>query len=122
SIAFLAARIAPEGRCPVVMKVLRPSIVRMLGERALLVVHKEAVSLQRLNETVPPTPFVVRFIDSGSIPAARAGKKLDLAWIAVEHIHGGPEGTTLTDRVAHSLQNTGAAFEPQRALIAVEHV
>jgi serine/threonine protein kinase len=122
SIAFLAVRIAQEGRCPVVLKVLRPSIVRMLGERALLVVSKEAVSLRRLNEHVPPTPFVVRFIDSGTIRAARNGKTLDLAWLAVEHVHGGPEGTTLTDRVVHSLQTTGAAFEPTRALIAVEHV
>jgi len=122
AIAFLAARTAPEGRVPVVMKVLRPSIVRMLGERALLVVSKEAVSLRRLNESVPPTPFVVRFIDSGSIRTARAGKTLDLAWLAVEHIHGGPEGTTLTDRVAHSLQTTGFAFDPARALLAVEHV
>ena len=122
SIAFLAVRVAPEGRCPVVLKVLRPSVVRTLGERALLVVNKEVVSLRRLNETVPPTPFVVRFIDSGSVRTTRAGRTLDLAWIAVEHIHGGPEGTTLTDRVVHSLQTTGFAFEPSRALLAVEHV
>lgn len=122
SIAFLAVRVAPEGRIPVVMKVLRPSVVRMLGERALLVVNKEVVSLRRLNETVPPTPFVVRFIDSGSFRATRAGKSLDIAWIAVEYVYGGPEGTTLTDRVVHSLQTTGFAFEPPRALLAVEHV
>jgi serine/threonine protein kinase len=120
--AFLAMRRAPEGQCPVVLKVLRPSVVRNLGERAALVEQKEAVSLGRLNDHVPPTPFVVRFIDSGTIPILRAKKRLDLGWIAVEYVHGGPEGTMLTDRVAHSVRTSGSAFEPARAALAVEHV
>lgn len=120
--AFLAMRHTSEGQSPVVLKVLRPSVVRNLGERAALVVQKEAVSLGRLNEHVPPTPFVVRFIDSGAIPIMRAKKRLDLGWIAVEYVHGGPEGTMLTDRVAHSVRTSGAAFEPARAALALEHV
>jgi serine/threonine protein kinase len=112
---FLALRVAPEGECAVVLKVLRPSVMRQLGEKAVLAVQKEAVSLGRLNEQVPPTPFVVRLIDAGMLPVDQDGQPLRLAWVVVEYVLGGPEGTTLGQRVEAGIAAAGAAFEPLRA-------
>ena len=119
SVAFYATREAPDGSCPVVIKMMRPGFVQSLGSTAALIVRKEAIALGRLNERVPPTPFVVRFIDTGSFPHIRAGKPADLPWLALEYVHGGAEGTTLTQRVEHSIRATGHAFDPARAAQAI---
>ena len=81
-----------------------------------LVARKEAVALGRLNESVPPSPFVVRFVDAGSV---RVGGEPVTPWTAIEYVHGGIEGTTLEDRVTYSLHKTGYAFEPSRAAHAI---
>jgi serine/threonine protein kinase len=114
-VAFYAVRISAEGSTPVVMKVLRPWFVHQAGPTAALIVQKEAVALGRLNERVPPTPFVVRLIDTGSSGLIHGAGSLSLPWIVVEYVHGGAEGTTLSDRVDHSLRSTGFAFDSQRA-------
>src|SRR5688500_823258 len=67
AVAFFALRSAPEGICPVVIKVIRPEALEQVGPAATTSVQKEVVALGRLNERVPPTPYVVRFIDTGSI-------------------------------------------------------
>lgn len=120
AVAFLASRSSPDGQAPVVLKMVRPSVVRASGEHASLLVQKEAVALGRLNERVPPTPFVVRLVDAGAMPAQRAGKAIELPWLALEYVHGGVYGTTLSERVAHSVETTGAAFDPRRAARALE--
>ena len=127
SVAYQALRSAPGGESPVVLKVLRPWFVRRAGPTAALIVTKEAVALGRLNERVPPTPFVVRLLDAGTHRAhvdreahVDRGQELSLPWLVLEYVHGGAEGTTLTDRVAHSLRTTGFAFDPDRAAHAVE--
>ena len=114
-VVFYAVRISPEGSTPVVMKVLRPWFVRQGGQAAHMIVQKEAVALGRLNERVPPTPFVVRLIDTGTTALPYNGGKLELPWIVVEYVHGGAEGTTLSDRIEHSVRTTGFAFDSQRA-------
>lgn len=116
-VAFLAVRDAPEGLAPVVIKVVRPSVAAAAEGRATTLVRKEVVALARLNEHVPQTPFVVRFIDTGSAQAA--GTSVFLPWIAIEHVHGGVEGTTLEERVRYSVENTGFAFDPGRAAHAL---
>jgi serine/threonine protein kinase len=120
SVAFFAMRLAPDGQMPVVVKVLGPNMVRGAGNKGLLAVRKEAVALGRLNERVPPTPFVVRLVDVGSLPFEDAGTPLELPWLAIEYVHGGAEGTTLEERVESSLEQTGHAFDPERAAHAVE--
>jgi len=114
AVAYFALRHAPDGIAPVVMKLIKPSVLHTLGETASLMVQKEAVALGRLNESVPPTPFVVRFIDTGSVAVSRRVKD-PLPWIALEYVHGGVEGTTLEDRVRYSCEKTGSAFDPVRA-------
>ncbi len=120
AVAFYALRIAPEGECPVVIKVLRPWFVRQLGSTAALTVKKEAIALGRLNERVPATPFVVRFIDTGVVAVQHGSDRLELPWVAVEYVHGGAPGTTLAERVDHSIRTTGAAFDGPRAAHLVE--
>lgn len=113
--AYLARRESPEGAGPVVVKVVRPTV----GDgqiSAELLAQKEAVALGRLNERVPPCPFVVRFIDTGSTLLFGATAT---PWIALEYVHGGVEGTTLEDRVTYSLHKTEYAFEPVRAAHAL---
>ena len=62
--AYLARRETAEGASPVVVKVMHEEV--LAGEIAPEVVAaKESVALRRLNESVPPTPFVVRFVDAG---------------------------------------------------------
>ncbi|MBI5532524.1 MAG: serine/threonine protein kinase [Deltaproteobacteria bacterium] len=119
AIAYLATRSAPEGQCPVVIKVMRPACMHHFGETAALVVKKEAVALGRLNERVPATPFVVKLLDVGSVWILKDNPPTELPWIALEYIHGGAEGTTLTDRVASSIRATGFAFDPARAAHAI---
>lgn len=120
SVAYLALRSSPQGNAPVVVKVLRPRFVLRFGEAALLSIQKEAVALGRLNERVPPTPFVLRLIDVGSVHTVPGQRPLDIPWIAVEYVHGGAEGTTLADRITHSVRQTGCGFDLGRAAHAVE--
>jgi serine/threonine protein kinase len=113
AVAFFALRHAPDGIAPVVIKLVKPEVVASGGPTALLVIQKEAVALGRLNESVPPTPFVVRFIDTGRV-SLHGEHRPALPWLALEYVHGGVEGTTLEERVVYSFEKTGYAFEPQR--------
>jgi eukaryotic-like serine/threonine-protein kinase len=113
--AYLARREAPEGASPVVVKVVR----RTFGSTDIspeLVAQKEAIALGRLNERVPPSPFVVRFVDTGSTTYFGLPPT---PWIAIEYVHGGIEGTTLEDRVTYSIAKTGYAFDSVRATHAL---
>jgi len=119
SIAFFALASSAEGESPVVLKFVRPSLMRAAGEMAILAVEKETVALGRLNERVPPTPFVVRLHASDSIVVEQGGVELTLPWLALEYVHGGAEGTTLEERVEFSVEQTGYAFDPERAELAL---
>jgi serine/threonine protein kinase len=114
-MAYLARRESPEGSSPVVVKVVLPTFADA-DVQPELIAKKEAVALGRLNERIPPTPFVVRFVDAGS--AHIFGPQLT-PWIAIEYVHGGIEGTTLEDRVTYSIHKTGYAFDTVRATHAV---
>lgn len=94
-------------------------MARAFEEQAALTVYKEALSLHRLGAEVPPNPFVVRYIDSGSLQLV-VGTHISLPWVAVEYVHGGVEGTTLAERVACSIESTSFAFDANRAAQAVE--
>jgi serine/threonine protein kinase len=120
SVVFYAIRITPQGEAPVVVKVLRPSFVQRAGPTAALIIKKESIALGRLNERVPPTPFVVRFIDTGTYGVTIRDRRVDLPWVVVEYVHGGAEGTTLSERVEHSIRATASGFDPTRAAHAVE--
>ncbi len=114
SVAYFATREAPDGRSPAVVKVIHPHLAAQSQGTATTVVLKEAVALGRLNERVPPTPYVVRFLDVGAIDNRR-GKATKLPWLAIEYVHGGVEGTTLEERVEYAIRQTGLAFDAERS-------
>src|SRR5512135_285483 len=76
AIAYFATRLAPDGESPAVVKVILPRIVAESGDIALTIVKKEAVALGRLNEQAPPTPYVVRLMDTGGLPYEYFTKQL----------------------------------------------
>lgn len=115
AIAYLAKRSGADGEWPAVIKLIQPHLVKDSSELALTVIKKEAVALGRLNERVPPTPFVVRLLDTGTFAWNTYGAPLSLPWIALEYVHGGFEGATLLERVRYSVRQTGFAFDPLRA-------
>ncbi len=113
--AYYALRQGPEGEAPVVVKVILPNVVRDGGDTALLVIRKEAVALGRLNERIPPSPYVVRLVDTGVLEWKMEEVPLSLPWLAVEFVDGGTEGTALDERVAYSMRLSGYGFDPERA-------
>lgn len=120
SVALFATRLAPDGETPVVLKVMKPELARRQDQAALLSVAKEAVALGRLNDHVPTTPFVVRYIDSGNLRVEYGMRSLRLPWVAIEYVHGGIEGTTLEERIHRCVERTGHAFDPERAARVIE--
>jgi serine/threonine protein kinase len=120
--AYYALRQGPEGEAPVVMKIILPNVVRDGGDTALLVIRKEAVALGRLNERIPPSPYVVRLVDTGVIAWTQEDVPLTLPWLAVEYVDGGAEGSALDERVAYSMRLSGFAFDPERAARATHAI
>ena len=117
-----AERPSPGARC--VLKVLLPGVVLRESKVAQLSFKKEVVALSRLAERLPPSPFVVRYLDAGLLAvrtrdATRAGvDPLLLPWCALEYVDGRPLGTTLDER----LQNARGPLEPQRAAALIDGV
>lgn len=116
--AYFALRESAEGSLPVVLKVISPFVVSHNQDAATLLVKKEAVALGRIGERVPATPFVVKLIEAGFIPETPE-RRFRVPWIAIEYVHGGLEGTTLTQRVSHSIFRTRHAFGVERTMNAV---
>lgn len=120
--AYLATRASAEGESPAVVKIILPDVLLGHGPTAEMVVRKEAVALGRLNETVPPTPFVVRLMDVGTLAYTYRKQELALPWLAIEFVNGGIEGTTLEERMARTIELTGFAFDRERAARAIAHM
>jgi eukaryotic-like serine/threonine-protein kinase len=116
AVAFRAIRRAPDGQTFTVVKIVHPEMVMDASEVALLTIRKESVALGRLNEQVPPTPFVVRLLETSEITVSYRGMGVELPWLAMEYVHGG----TLEERVNESVARLGYAFDPDRAAACVE--
>ena len=117
-VVFSARRQGPGADEKVVIKVLRPRAVRDLGGLAATAIAKEVGALQRLSDGVAASPYVVRFLDTGTLGIR--DNALALPWLAVEYVDGGAEGTTLRSRVATSLAQTEKAFDVRRARLVVK--
>lgn len=115
-VAFFALRMTEAGDSPHVVKVFRPSLLIKAPEIAEVSKQKEKGAMKRLNERVPPSPYIVRMTDAGEIPVRYKDKDLSLPWIAAEYVNGGPEGTTLTERITRGVEATGVGFDPDRIL------
>jgi eukaryotic-like serine/threonine-protein kinase len=115
-VAFFALRITEGGESPHVVKVFRPALLIKAPEIAEVSKQKEKGAMKRLNERVPPSPFIVRMSDTGELPVKYKEKELSLPWVAAEYVNGGPEGTTLTERITRGVEATGVGFDPERIL------
>ncbi len=120
AVAYFATRLASDGESPAVVKIIQPRIAVESSDIALTIIKKEAVALGRLNEQVPPTPHVVRLMDTGTTDYEYFARQVSLPWIALEYVHGGGEGTTLEERVDYAVKHTGYAFDPARAARAID--
>jgi eukaryotic-like serine/threonine-protein kinase len=116
-VVFSATLQAGGSATPVVVKVLRPRAVRELGALAGPMIAKEVAALRRLSELSPRTPYVVGFLDAGTLRVH--DNPLELPWVALEHIEGGSDGVTLRARVENAIVKTGCAFDLKRARNAV---
>jgi eukaryotic-like serine/threonine-protein kinase len=116
AVAFRAIRRAPDGQSFSVVKIIHPEMVMDASEIALLTIRKESVALGRLNEQVPPTPFVVRLLETSEIAVSYRGVGVELPWLAMEYVHGG----TLEERVNECVSRTGYAFDAERAATCVD--
>ncbi len=121
AVACLATREGPGDSFPVVLKITQPSVVAQ-GDIVARLFKKEVVALGRLNERVPPTPFVVRLLDTGVVQIQDEGHTVELPWLAIEYVHGGVEGETLQKRVRYATQHTGQAFAPDRAAMILRQL
>lgn len=119
AIAFLATRIASLSQEAVVLKIARPSLVMQSPPTAWIAHRKEVEALRRLHERSPAAAAIVGYLDAGSLRVARHGLALDLPWTALKLVDGGPQGTTLTERVERSIEGSGSAFGGERAARAV---
>lgn len=123
SVAIKSVRSAPDGDTMVVMKLVQPAFLMNRPEFARMVVDKEATALLRLNGRVPSTPFVVKLIDAGVVSLVIKNLcEVELPWLALEYVHGGPNGTTLTERVKNCIRWSHYAFDTERAMRVLECV
>jgi serine/threonine protein kinase len=122
SVVYEARRRMPQGETPTVVKLMLPRFVQENQQIALTALSKEAQALRRLNDRVPPTPFVVRFYDVGFLEVQFGGARLSLPWLSLEFVEGGDPGTTLAERIDHAIHALGQAFNASRALRAISNV
>ncbi|HWO10634.1 MAG TPA: serine/threonine-protein kinase, partial [Polyangiaceae bacterium] len=116
AVAFRAIRRAPDGQSYTVVKIVHPELAMDSSDVALLAIRKESVALGRLNEQVPPTPFVVRLLETSELSVTYRGSSIELPWLAMEYVHGG----TLEERVTEVVARTGYAFDADRAAACVD--
>ncbi|EYF08379.1 serine/threonine-protein kinase [Chondromyces apiculatus] len=111
---LLLGELAPA---QVAVKVLKPGMDRQLSQFNMSgadIARREVEALSAVRALRPPTEFIVGFYGSGTLSIqAFGGKPQALPWIALEHVEGGVEGATLTDRVRRA---QGEGVDPVRAL------
>jgi serine/threonine protein kinase len=115
-VAFFALRIAEDGDSPHVVKVFRPALLLKAPEIAEVSRRKEHTAMRRINERVPPSPYIVRMVDTGEMDVSYRDAPVLLPWIASEYVNGGLEGTTLGERMSRCVEATGVGFDPERVL------
>lgn len=114
-----AARFSPalSTHCPgrIAVKIMKPAMVTDLAQEGILagqLAQREAIALGRIMARVPPSEFVVGFYGAGEVPVEVRGRIVKLPWLAIEYVDGGPEGSSLADRVNRAPEGT----DPIRAL------
>ncbi len=118
-VAFFALRQSDQGEAPHVVKVFRPNLLLKAPEIAEVSKRKEHTAMKRLNERFPPSPYIVRMVDTGELEVTYKDGAVILPWIASEFVNGGLEGTTLTERITRAVEATGVGWDPERVVRAL---
>jgi eukaryotic-like serine/threonine-protein kinase len=108
---------ALSAHCPgrIAVKIMKPAMVTDLAQEGILagqLAQREATALGRIMARVPSTEFVVGFYGAGEAPVDVRGRQVKLPWLALEYVDGGPDGSSLADRVNRAPEGT----DPIRAL------
>jgi len=103
--------------CPsrIAVKIMKPGMVSDLAQEGIFagqIAQREATALGRIMERTPPTEFVVGFYGTGEAPVEIRGRTVKLPWLALEYVDGGPDGSSLSDRITR----TPDGCDPIRAL------
>ncbi len=87
------------------VKIVKPSVAADLaqeGIEAKKLAEREATVLRRLMAHQPPTDAVVAVFGQGDVEIDLNGRVFELPWLALELVDGGPDGTSLAQRVARA--------------------
>ncbi|MGZ3422027.1 MAG: serine/threonine-protein kinase, partial [Polyangiales bacterium] len=126
----LGATDGPDG-APVVAKVIAPQLAPAQWAAFVKASRREALALRRLSDRRPPSPYIVRFFDEGEVEVpvkqkvstnSFADETIPIRYLILEYVDGGPQGTTLHDRIHRSLKETGKGFAPARARRILRHI
>jgi serine/threonine-protein kinase len=126
----LGATDGPDG-APVVAKVIAPQLAPAQWAAFVKASRREALALRRLSDRRPPSPYIVRFFDEGEVEVpvkqkvstnSFADETIPIRYLILEYVDGGPQGTTLHDRIHRSLKDTGKGFAPARARRILRHI
>ncbi|UQA62625.1 serine/threonine-protein kinase [Polyangium aurulentum] len=103
--------------CParIALKIMKPTMVADLAQEGVFagqLAQREAVALGRVMDRRPPTEFVVGFYGAGESPVEIRNRSVSLPWLALELVDGGPDGSSLGDRIVRAPEGC----DPVRAL------
>ena len=84
------------------VKIVKPGVSEDLAQEgvdARNLADREATVLRRLMAHQPPTDVVVGFYGQGDVLIELNGRIIELPWLALELVDGGPDGSSLAQRV-----------------------
>jgi eukaryotic-like serine/threonine-protein kinase len=87
------------------VKIVKPAVAADLAQEGIdarKLAEREATVLRRLMAHQPPTDVVVGFFGQGDVQIELSGRLIELPWLAIELVDGGPDGSSLAQRVARA--------------------
>src|SRR5271166_1109642 len=87
------------------VKIVKPAVVDDLAQEGIdarALADREATVLGRLMARQPPTDVIVGFYGQGDVMIELNGRVIELPWLAIELVDGGPDGSSLAQRIARA--------------------
>jgi serine/threonine protein kinase len=87
------------------VKIVKPAVVDDLAQEGIDargLADREATVLGRLTARQPPTDVIVGFFGRGDVLVDLNGRVIELPFLALELVDGGPDGSSLAQRVARA--------------------
>ncbi len=87
------------------VKIVKPGVADDLAQEGIdarKLADREATVLRRLMAHTPPTDVVVGFYGQGDVLIELNGRVMELPWLALELVDGGPDGSSLAQRVVRA--------------------